>query len=64
MEPPSAALDSFSRPGAAWSARNFRAPSVRRHLRWRSDFNHAKVRHERNVTAGHERIVTLFLLRS
>src|SRR6266536_4959288 len=38
-KPPAAAIDQFSRPAAAWSARNFRAPSARRHLRWRSDFN-------------------------
>jgi len=58
MEPPSAAIDSFSRPGAAWSARNFRAPTARRHLRWRSHYNHAEVKHQRIVTGGHERNVT------
>ena len=40
MEPPSAAIDSFSRPAAEWSARDFCAPSVRRRLRRRSHSLH------------------------
>jgi hypothetical protein len=63
MEPPSAAIDLFSRPAAVWSARDFCAPSVRRHLRWRSDFNRAEVKSKRNVTGGHQRNVTLRLPR-
>jgi len=49
-KPPAAAIDQFSRPAAAWSARNFRAPSARRPLRWRSQTTAPR--------SGDERIVT------
>jgi hypothetical protein len=61
--PPSAAIDSFSRPAAGWSARNFRAPTVRRRPTAAIHSNHAKVRHARTITARNEQSVTPRLLR-
>jgi hypothetical protein len=53
MEPPSAALDSFSRPAAAWSARNFCAPFGAPPSSMAIHYHHAEANSERFVKRGY-----------